>query len=219
VRVGPILTGPLALSVSFSRTGNLLAFAGVPRTIVLWNVADPARPIRLSAVNGPASTVSSVAISPDGQFLAAAGGTKVGLWRLTDPRHPLALTPLTGPTNAVSSVAFDPSGRILVAGSWDAKAWLWSVAQPAHPAPLGQPLTGPAASINSVAFSSDGAILAAGGMNGITELWNLDIDATITRICTTTSNALTASQWSQDLPDVPYTPPCAHPGHYGLLRS
>jgi WD40 repeat protein len=114
-------------------------------------------------------------------------------------------------------VAFSHGGTILAAASDDGKAWLWSVADPARPSLLGQPLTGPAPSLGPLAFSPDGKTLAAGGTGGIVQLWTLDVDAAVARICATAANNLTAPLWSQDLPGVPYTPPCAHPGHYGVL--
>ena len=46
---------------------------------------------------------------------------------------------------------------------------------------------------------------------------HLGADAAVRRICATTSNVLTAAVWSQDLPHLAYTAPCAHSGRYGLL--
>jgi hypothetical protein len=114
-------------------------------------------------------------------------------------------------------VAFSHGGTILAAASQDGKAWLWNVANPASPASLGQPLTGPAAAFGSLAFSPDEKTLAAGGTDGIVQLWTLDVDAAVARICATAGNNLTAPLWSQNLHDLPYNPPCAHPGRYGLL--
>ena len=160
-----------------------------------------------------------MAFSPDGRTLAAGSSDhKVWLWNLTDPAHPTPLgQPLTGPTDIVVSVAFSPDGKILAAGSSDDKVWLWNLTDPARPTRLGQPLTGPTGSVNSVAFSPDGHTLAAGSDDGTVRLWNLDVDDAIQRICATTSNALTPAQWKQYIPQLPYDPPCAHPGRYGLL--
>jgi WD40 repeat protein len=220
VHVGPVLPGPVfaVVSVAFSRVGGLLAESGGDSTIWLWNVANPAHPVRYSPpLKASASSVVSVAFSPDSRLLAAASGIGVGLWNLADPRHPAAVGTLGGPTTEVTSVAFSHGGTILAAASQDGKAWLWSVAGPASPASLGQPLTGPAAAFGPLAFSPDGKMLAAGGTDGIVQLWTLDVDAAIARICVTTGNNLTAPLWNQDLPGLPYAPPCAHPGHYGVL--
>jgi WD40 repeat protein len=114
-------------------------------------------------------------------------------------------------------VAFSPDRRTLAAGGDDGKVWLWNLADPAHPAPLGQPLTGPAGAVTSVAFSPDGRTLAASSDDETVQLWNFDIDAAIQRICATTSDTLTRAQWKRYIPQLPYDPPCAHPGRYGLL--
>jgi WD40 repeat protein len=219
VSVGPVLPGPTfaVVSVAFSQVGGLLAESGGDSTIWLWNVANPAHPVRYSQPKASVSSVVSVAFSPDGRLLGASSGTGVGLWSLADPRHPAVVGTLGGPTTEVTSVAFGHGGRILAAASQDGKAWLWSVADQASPAPLGQPLTGPATAVGPLAFSPDGKTLAAGGTDGILQLWTLDVDAAAARICATAGNNLTATLWSQDLPGLPYTPPCAHPGHYGTL--
>ena len=114
-------------------------------------------------------------------------------------------------------MAFSPGGSILAAGAGDDQVWLWNNADPAHPARFGQPLTGPADWVSSVAFSPDGRTVAAGSFDGTIRLWDLDIDDAIQRICATTSNMLTSAEWKQYLPQLPYSPPCAHPGRYGLL--
>ncbi len=117
----------------------------------------------------------------------------------------------------INSVAFSPDGHTLAAGSDGGTVWLWDVADPAHPTPLGQPVTVPASAVNSVAFGPDGRTLAAGSEDGTVRVWNLDIDDAIQRICATTGDTLTLAQWKQYIPQLPYDPPCAHPGHYGLL--
>jgi hypothetical protein len=46
----------------------------------------------------------------------------------------------------------------------------------------------------------------------------VDVDAAVQRVCAMTSNVLNRTVWRQDLPNVPYTAPCAHPGHDGRLE-
>jgi WD40 repeat protein len=67
-----------------------------------------------------------------------------------------------------------------------------------------------------VAFSPDGKSLAASD-DATAQIWNLDVGNAIQRICATTSNTLTSTQWELYLPQLPYRPPCTHPGQYGLL--
>jgi WD40 repeat protein len=68
-----------------------------------------------------------------------------------------------------------------------------------------------------VAVSKDGTILAAGSYDGQVWLWNLNVNDATQRICASTNSTLTPAQWNRYIPQLPYDPPCAHPGHYGLL--
>ena len=206
-------------SVTFSPDGKMLAAAGGGHTVWMWNLTNPARPTPVGQpVTGRDDVVSWVSFSPDGKALAAGGFSKlVWLVHLANPAHPTPLGQrLAGPTDTFTSVAFSPNGSILAAGSDDHKVWLWNLANPSNPSALDQPLTGPTNVVSSVAFSPDGKILAAASDDGTIQLWDLNVDKATQRICAT-SNSLTAAQWKQYIPQLPYDPPCAHTGHYGLL--
>jgi WD40 repeat protein len=86
-------------------------------------------------------------------------------------------TPLSVPLTSsvfVTSVAFSPDGHTLASGTYLGPVRLWSVADPAHPRPLGQPLTiSRFTTANAVAFSPDGHTLAAGIDDGTIRLWDV----------------------------------------------
>jgi hypothetical protein len=67
-------------------------------------------------------------------------------------------------------------------------------------------------------YSPNGRILAGSYSDGVA-LLDLDVDAddAIQRICAATSNVLERTQWNTYISELPYEPPCANPGHYGLL--
>jgi WD40 repeat protein len=75
----------------------------------------------------PVFVVESVALSPDGEMLAAASGTGVGLWSLADPGHPALVATLSGPTKSVSKVAFSPDGSALAAGGQNGATRIWDL--------------------------------------------------------------------------------------------
>jgi len=135
--------------------------------------------------------VSSVAFSPNGHTLAAAGVTTdyhghpagaIRVWDATNPSHPIPLA-VVGFARVIDSVAFSPDGHMLAAGGSTGPEngikitgaiRMWDATDPSHPTPLGQPLTGPAHSVTSIAFSPDGHTLAAtDGCEGKYWLWNV----------------------------------------------
>ncbi len=93
---GPPLSGHAGnvAAMVFSADGHTMATASFDGSVRLWNVTDPAHPTALAVVGRESSMLifTSVAISPDGHLLAAAGisflhGSAVGetwLWKI-DP--------------------------------------------------------------------------------------------------------------------------------------
>jgi WD40 repeat protein len=83
----------------FSADGHRMATASWDGSVRLWNVTDPAHPTALAVLGRESSMIlfTSVAISPDGQLLAATGigllhgsvGVETWLWKI-DPHQAAA---------------------------------------------------------------------------------------------------------------------------------
>ncbi|MGQ0779317.1 MAG: WD40 repeat domain-containing protein [Pseudonocardiales bacterium] len=118
------------LSVAFAPDGRTLSTGSADETVILWDVADRARPTPLGApLTGHTDPVRSVAFAPDGRTLATGSADNtVILWDVADRARPTPLgAPLTGHTASVWSVAFAPDGRTLATGSADNTVILWDL--------------------------------------------------------------------------------------------
>ncbi len=92
--------------------------------VQLWDAANGHELGRCEDVGGP---VWSLALSPAGQTLAAAGYTTntVTLWNVATRKKQATLT---GHTDRIWSVAFSPDGQTVASGANDLTVRLWDVA-------------------------------------------------------------------------------------------
>ncbi|EFH86187.1 eIF2A-related protein [Ktedonobacter racemifer] len=134
--------------------------------------------------------IDVVAISPTGQYWAAAGYQgKVRLWR--DAGRVLHRV-WQAHTNVIETLTFSPNGRLLVSGAWDDTIKLWDVES-------GKLLwTGVQhGNVNCVTFTPDGRLLTSGGGDARIQLWDTQSGTVIQQI-TNQGGTVCWLDWSPD---------------------
>jgi WD40 repeat protein len=112
--------------------------------------------------------VPAVAFSPDGNWLALAGGDdcSVAVW---DPAGTSPTFTLTGHQGPVVCIAFSPDSSLIATGGGDRIVRLWKISTSRQVAAL----KGHASGVHALAFSPDGQMLASAGADRAVKLWDL----------------------------------------------
>jgi len=132
---------------AFSPDGRILAVASTTR-LVLWDVADPARPRLLRSLaaaplpsdnQGPPVPVgvgqNDLMFSPDGRLLASVSGNdQVSLWDVAHPDRATRIATLAGPGDYFAALAFSPRGNLLAGVTYHGSVLVFRVAGPGRPA-------------------------------------------------------------------------------------
>ena len=154
---------------SMALCGTLLASGSRDKTVKLWNTSTGAELRTLRG--GQASSVLSVALSPDGTKVASGSGGGCILW---DAALGTVLHTLTGLSGPIWSIAFSPNSAVVATSVGNGFA-LFDVATGA----MLRMIKEHASATRAVAISSDGTRVASGGGDCVIKLCDVTTGAVL----------------------------------------
>lgn len=154
-------------SLRFSPDGKVLAVGGYRDVRVI----DTASGDRLAEFSGNTDLVRSLAISPDGKKVAAAGGAPqlFGEIRIWDLQSHQLLKSMRGHKDCIYSIAWSPDGKLIASGSYDRMVKLWDPETGREVRNLQDHID----AVFAVAFSPDGKRLASASQDRTVKIWDV----------------------------------------------
>ena len=164
-------------ALAFSRDGKILATANTEAkennekigSVQIWKSDDVTfdGPL-LQTLQGDMNNVQMmVAISPDGQMVAASGWYGATLWKSDGTWHKSLEG--NGKTRSVNTIIFSPDGKTIATGGNDKKVKLWK-----RDGTLSKTLIGHSDVVWGVSFSPDSQMVASASNDDTVNLWQID---------------------------------------------
>ncbi len=157
---------PIA-SLRFSPDGSVLAVGGYQQV----RLVDTGTGRTVVTFPGEADVVRSIAFSPDGKRIAAAGGEpqrsgEIKIWDVTSQR---LLVTLKGHKDCIYSIAWSPDGKLIASASYDKMIKLWDPETGNEVRNLQDHID----AVFAVAFSPDGRHLASASQDRTVKIWDV----------------------------------------------
>eukprot|EP00744_Colponema_vietnamica_P007153 GILI01010327.1.p1 GENE.GILI01010327.1~~GILI01010327.1.p1 ORF type:complete len:307 (-),score=43.26 GILI01010327.1:56-976(-) len=146
----------------------ILATAGYDHTIRFW---EAPRGVCYRTLQYPESQVNRLEITPDKQFLAAAGNPHIRLFEINS-NNPNPVSSFDGHTNNVVAVGFHKDGKWMYSGSEDGTVKIWDLRAPGC-----QRNYESRAAVTTVALHPNQGELISGDQNGNIRVWDLTANA------------------------------------------
>ncbi len=183
-------------TAAFNKDGNLLATAGWDKTILLWDVTNPAVPAQIASFgtnyhHAPIQRIVFLPADANGERLASTDlDGKVRIWRIPTPRagepvkasaeRDFAVSDVVNRNVGLYSAAVSPDGNYLVAGDSEGYVYIWDLLA-ANPRTSGVRLTAARhgtddfnTEIYDIAFSPlNPREFASVGVDGVLLKWNI----------------------------------------------
>lgn len=162
-----IAVKPEIASLAYRPDGKFLALGSHKEV----RVVDPSTGKIEFALSGHAEVVRALAFSPDGRYLAAAGGLpgRSGEVKIWDIDKRAELRSINGHTDCIYAVAFSPDGKSIATSSYDKLIKLWSL----EPSKEIRTLKDHIDAVYALAFTPDGARLLSGAADRTVKVWDV----------------------------------------------
>jgi G protein beta subunit-like protein len=159
----------------------ILATAGYDHKIRFWD-APSGRCVRTLRYQD--SPVNKLEITPDKEYLAAAGNPHIRLYEINNHSVDSPVLSLEGHTAAVTSLGFQRDGRFLFSGSEDGTIKLWDLRSPRFTRSFDSK-----GSVSSVALRIERDEIVSGDQNGSVKLWDLGTSKCINDVAPSRNSA------------------------------
>ncbi|MEZ4658764.1 MAG: pentapeptide repeat-containing protein, partial [Caldilineaceae bacterium] len=181
---------------AFSPVEPLLAVGDSVGTIRLWDISQE-QPRHLHTLPGH-DLVETLVFSPDGRYLAGAGGIHDHTIRLWDMAAHQCLAVLKGHTQRVRTLAFAPDGARLASAGEDATIRVWNVRNPSD-CRCDYVLQEHQKIVYNLAFNATGALFAGSSEDQTIRIWETVTGQEVQRLAGLGGNEMLAFSPTADI--------------------